>query len=342
MKKILLILAISLLMAGCGGTPDTAPPYLLQGAWVLTHVDDPMGGHSDYDLQGQGTLCRVYDGDSIVYACGVAATPTSLVIMPKGKATVTLINKGGGELLYLEDGDPHPLSLNDSSLVIQDNGVLFTFSRADDIYREWGEEILNIIENELIRQEGVGNNRYILSAKEREQEKTIHWFWLTTAAIVALALAITRVAITNRRAKLQLQLRLLQIQEEHNERALSVRQAMVAEEDRFFASDAYAALQKRMASGLLMRDEDWQQVEQHLKDIYPGFINQLRSLYPLSELECHVCMLIKLRIPPKDIAAVLARDISTISTVRSRLYKKVFGRKGSTRDWDDFILSMGA
>jgi hypothetical protein len=40
-------------------------------------------------------------------------------------------------------------------------------------------------------------------------------------------------------------------------------------------------------------------------------------------------------------AVVLARDASTISTVRSRLYKKVFGRKGGAREWDDFILSIG-
>jgi hypothetical protein len=28
--------------------------------------------------------------------------------------------------------------------------------------------------------------------------------------------------------------------------------------------------------------------------------------------------------------------------VRSRLYKKVFGHKGGAKDWDDFVLSIGA
>jgi hypothetical protein len=53
-------------------------------------------------------------------------------------------------------------------------------------------------------------------------------------------------------------------------------------------------------------------------------------------------MLTKLRIPPTDMASVLARDVSTISTVRSRLYGKVFGRKGGAREWDEFILSVNA
>ena len=62
----------------------------------------------------------------------------------------------------------------------------------------------------------------------------------------------------------------------------------------------------------------------------------------MSELEYQVCLLVKLRIVPSDIAAVLARDVSTISTVRSRLYKKVFGQKGGAKEWDEFLLSIGA
>jgi DNA-binding CsgD family transcriptional regulator len=60
----------------------------------------------------------------------------------------------------------------------------------------------------------------------------------------------------------------------------------------------------------------------------------------MSELEYQVCILVKLRIAPKDIAAVLARDVSTISTVRSRLYQKVFSKKGGAKEWDEFILSI--
>ena len=45
--------------------------------------------------------------------------------------------------------------------------------------------------------------------------------------------------------------------------------------------------------------------------------------------------------PTKDIAAVLAREANTISSLRKRLYKKVFNREGGAREWDDFILSIG-
>ena len=97
-----------------------------------------------------------------------------------------------------------------------------------------------------------------------------------------------------------------------------------------------------LRQGQRLKENDWLGIEEQLKKVYPGFTSQLRTLYPMSELEYETCLLIKLRIPPTDIAAVLSRDVSTISTVRSRLYKKVFGKKGSTREWDDFSRTMGA
>ena len=121
-----------------------------------------------------------------------------------------------------------------------------------------------------------------------------------------------------------------------------MRKAIRSLEDEFFASDDYMALQRRIANGQRLKEEEWNAVEEQVRKVYPGFINQLRNLCMMSELEYHVCLLIKLRIAPSNIASVLSRDVSTISTVRSRLYKKVFGQKGGTKEWDDFILSIGA
>jgi hypothetical protein len=50
--------------------------------------------------------------------------------------------------------------------------------------------------------------------------------------------------------------------------------------------------------------------------------------------------LLKIRTAPAEIATVLNKDKSTISSMRRRLYKKVFGKEGSGKDWDEFILSL--
>ena len=340
MKKWLLLSMLSVLLLSCSKPNEDKRTFILQGAWLLRHMSYPTGLEEDYSEFGNGTVCHIYDTDSMLYECSLTKTPSGLVITPRGKVQVTLINKGGGELLYLENDDPHPLSIiTDSTITIQRQGILYTMVRANDIYKEWGNEIRDIIINETQDKDATSRS-YVLSAKERQQEKTIHWFAMFLVFLVMMALFALHFAITNRKAKRQLQLQLRQIQEVQENRPQVVRQAVMTVENIFFASDDYVVLQKRMANGQRLKEEECANIEELLKSVYPGFTSQLRSLYPMSELEYQVCLLIKLRIAPKEIASVLSRDISTISTVRSRLYKKVFGRKGSTKEWDDFILSM--
>ena len=340
MKNFLLLLTVCLFLLSCGDARKNERAYFLHGAWMLQHVELPVGQKLNYTREGDGTLCHIYTSDSTLYECRLATTLTGLVIRPKAVVKVTLIDKGGGELLYLEDGDPHPLTIsNDSTVTIQRSGVIYTSVRADDIFQEWSNDICKIIDAAM-KDENAYNSRYVLSAKERRQERTIIWFACVSLLIAIIALVSVRLAIINRRAKRQLQLQLRQIQEVQENRPSTVREAVETVEKTFFASDEYTAFYRRIANGQRLKEEDWQQAEQLLKTVYPGFCSQLRGIYPMSELEFQTCLLIKLRIAPKDIAAVLSRDMSTISTVRSRLYKKVFGQKGGARDWDQFILSM--
>lgn len=311
----------------------------LTGAWVLRHVKFPSGTEYDCSMDGNGTSCLIYEGKNLLYECRISTTPSGLLIQPTAKSIVTITYKGGGEWLYLEDGDPHPLCVSDSAITIQRIGILYTFSRADDLYNEWGADIRDIIESESVGTDFANARHYVLSVRERQQASYIQWL-LAAVAIVAV-IAVTN-HIVNRRRRQRLLLQLRQIQEVRENRPQQVRQAVKSVEDSFFASDEYAVLQRRMAIGQLMKDEEWQQVEHCLKSIYPGFTTQLQSLYPMSDVEYHVCMLIKLRIPTKDIAAVVAREVNTISTMRKRLYKKVFSREGGAKDWDDFILSIGS
>ncbi|MBO7141099.1 MAG: hypothetical protein J6W19_11070 [Prevotella sp.] len=339
MKYFLTILTTCLLL-GCSSSDSHDKQYLLQGAWILRQVVYPYG-HTDTFSEQEGAPLRLYDGDSVIYTCLVAKTETGLIVRHSMKNRVTLIEKGNGEYVYLEDDDPRPLTVaNDTTIVIQRNGSLSTWHRADDIAKEWGEEIRDIVTADLQRPDADDTQNYMLSAKERSQANVIHWLFLSTVGGIILLLLIARIAVQNRKAKRRLQLQLKQIQEIQEERPQSVRQAIESVESSFYASDDYQMLQRRIATGQLLKDDDWHDIEAQLRKVYPGFGSQLRGLYTMSELEYQVCLLIKLRIAPKDIATILARDMSTISTVRSRLYKKVFGRKGGARDWDEFILSM--
>ena len=339
MKHILLLMA-SCLVLGCSNGNDGGKQFTLDGVWTLRQMDYPSGGSKTFE-ESKETLIRLYEGDSVFHQCWMTRTETGLTIRPIEDVRVIVLDKGHGEYVYLEDDDPHPLTVKgDSAIVIQDQGILYTWHNADDIANEWSEEIREIVAAEL--QKGQGERQsYMLSRKEREQANVIHGLVFSTIGIVVLLLLIARIAIDYRKEKRRLQLQLQQIQEVQQERPKVVRQAIESVEKAYFASDEYQSLQRRIATGEILKDDDWLNIENQIKKLYPGFSSQLRNLHTMSELEYQVCLLIKLRVAPSDMAATLARDASTISTVRSRLYKKVFGQKGGAKGWDEFILSIG-
>ena len=107
-----------------------------------------------------------------------------------------------------------------------------------------------------------------------------------------------------------------------------------------FSSDVYRRLQECLNAGRSLNYQDWGELTRLLNSIYTGFTEKLYSLFRMSEHELHVSLLIKMHLQPKDIALLTAHSKESIATTRSRLYSKVFGRKGSSKDWDDFVLTL--
>ena len=111
-------------------------------------------------------------------------------------------------------------------------------------------------------------------------------------------------------------------------------------ETMIFSSDVYQQIQTCLNSGRSLTSQDWTELTEVVNGVYTGFTEKLYSLYRMSEQDYHVSLLIKVRIQPKDIALLTAHSKESVATTRSRLYSKVFGIKGSSKDWDDFILSL--
>jgi regulator of replication initiation timing len=111
-------------------------------------------------------------------------------------------------------------------------------------------------------------------------------------------------------------------------------------ETMIFSSDVYQRIQTCLNSGRSLTAQDWTELTEVVNSVYTGFTEKLYSLYRMSEQDYHVSLLIKVRIRPKDIALLTAHSKESVASTRSRLYSKVFGMKGSSKDWDDFILSL--
>ena len=111
-------------------------------------------------------------------------------------------------------------------------------------------------------------------------------------------------------------------------------------ETMIFSSDVYQRIQTCLNSGRSLTAQDWTELTEVVNSVYTGFTEKLYSLYRMSEQDYHVSLLIKVRIQPKDIALLTAHSKESVASTRSRLYSKVFGMKGSSKDWDVFILSL--
>lgn len=85
---------------------------------------------------------------------------------------------------------------------------------------------------------------------------------------------------------------------------------------------------------------DWAGMDVLFAQRLPHFGKALRELSPLSDIEWRVCQLLKLGFSPSQIALLASRSPEAISSIRRRLYAKVFQKKGSPADWDAFIESL--
>ncbi|MBE6260148.1 MAG: hypothetical protein E7107_04880 [Prevotella sp.] len=144
--------------------------------------------------------------------------------------------------------------------------------------------------------------------------------------------------LQNHRSKIQLlQSRLDNI---HAMQKMAVIEPRRQDVTSLFSTPIYLRIKEYLNDGRSMNQGDWQELTEAVDGLYSGFSEKLFSLYRMSEQDYHVSLLIKVRIQPKDIATLTAHSKESIASTRSRLYQKVFGKKGSTKDWDDFILSI--
>lgn len=88
-------------------------------------------------------------------------------------------------------------------------------------------------------------------------------------------------------------------------------------------------------------ENKWDELRSALDTAFPDFTVQLYTLYPqISELELHICYLIKISMQVKDIARLVDRSPSAITVSRARLYKKLHGTAGTAEMMDKFILDL--
>jgi len=105
-------------------------------------------------------------------------------------------------------------------------------------------------------------------------------------------------------------------------------------------SDIVTRFYKILSENSNPTTEDWENLDNYINLQFPGFKSVLYKLTKLSEIEYQVCLLLKSKFTPHEIASIINRSRFTMTSIRTRLYFKMFKEKGSTHNFDDFIRSL--
>lgn len=306
------------------------------GAWKLARIEYPDGRTKIMDT-GRYTRCKIYDADSTYYSIQLITDGEHVMIVPHEMARYIL-----NDSVYIENNRVTPFTIiNDTTITTMWNGYLEVFHKATTITESRKREICDIVHTYFSPDSTTTRlSNFVFSTSERKLLSTNQ---LLSYIIIILVLASMIMALYFFQAmkrKQQLERQLRELQEIRNLRPQPVVNAMKETEAYFFKSEYYMNLRRKIETGNNFSQKEWDKLEQELKMVYPDFSTALYQMYNLSEVEYHVCMLTKIRATPTEIAGVLKREPSTISSMRGRLYHKVFDKNGGAKEWDEFILSL--
>lgn len=83
---------------------------------------------------------------------------------------------------------------------------------------------------------------------------------------------------------------------------------------------------------------DYHRLEEALNNAYDNFTVRLRELYPaVTENELWICCMVKAGLSPKEICRISAYQFNSLSMAKTRLYARIFHKKGGSKDLDLFI-----
>lgn len=109
-------------------------------------------------------------------------------------------------------------------------------------------------------------------------------------------------------------------------------------EDKFKESSIFSLF---LTENARIKDDNWEELFTWIDILHPHFLSHVRHLHPtISTLELRITCLVKIGIPIHKIAGIFNLTSQAISHSRSRLYKKMTGKEGKTKDFDSLIANL--
>ena len=212
------------------------------------------------------------------------------------------------------------------------------YKEATKYYNESNELRDSIYDNNATEAIAHTGALYDYSLREKENERLkakstiasyrlIGLAFLGLAIISALAYFLTKTLKRNRKLSTEIK----NYEEQREEQIAKPTHQMIV------GSEIYKHINALLRIGRNLKVDDWRQLDALVNEQYPGFREKLYAMCNMSKNDYHICLLLKIKLKLKDIAQLTNLALSSLSSARSRLYFRSYGKKGSATDWDSVI-----
>lgn len=108
----------------------------------------------------------------------------------------------------------------------------------------------------------------------------------------------------------------------------------------FRQSEIYSKFIDAANNNKMVNTQDWEVLRIEINRCYKDFTARLQAIYPVSDIEMKICLLLKIGINITGIATLTGRSKSAIVSARKKLYEKTHGEAGKPEQWDKIIQSL--
>lgn len=328
-----LLLFLVLAVAGCGvhegDSRDVAEEevFSIVGTWELNEIRFVTGQRVDVHTGYEYVWYRFFKEDGTYYVAELNAGGVGKKPLKPHEMSEYFFMMSPYDTVFIEHGRMRGLIIMDNRTMGIDRGdYVEVYMRNDELPANVVSEIEGEVEAALRPNRG-GDTQYIMPASSANDDNK-GWIWIVVLVVVAAGALYLLYKEKNKDKQPKAEKDVVEMEEDEQENHA------------FIHSDYYLALRQRLHEGPTLKPDEWKELETQMKSAYPKFFRKLAGMCQLSEVELRVIMLTKLGIPPSAIAIHTCREYSSISSIRSRLYYKLFGKKGGAKDLDDFIINL--
>lgn len=96
-----------------------------------------------------------------------------------------------------------------------------------------------------------------------------------------------------------------------------------------------------MLQGREPAEDDWLALGSAVEHTWPGFHDEIMQGQPLRQVEYRMCLLMKVGFLDKEIEFLLGYGQKSLSMVKRRVFRKIYGTGGSARELKQRIKAYG-